>query len=368
MRLNSFEKAAVGVGLAMVAVYSVGSAKTKADSPQASASDLKREPSSEPTPPGTEAPAISQPDEKPQIETPEPQQETPMVKASAVEAPTPEVSNEAPPEAKPQHSPIMAIGIPSTPEDEKILIPPRHPLKDNAEVSSSFASTKLPKSDRIGFRPHGSFQFMPFTEYSRIDSLDRASQADAVFYSNLNAGLDFKWAFYKSERVSFLAGFRISKFSVYDFDNGVGLTNNAETRAKYSAGAFYNFTDYFRLGAMLSYADEIYNRAISASSIVLDKIAAPGFSSLADLRLLRVNRFSMGLSGESGVDLPTQTGPYRTSLLYFGEVGAWLKQEFSAFDVKGGFSIEKKKLESNLTEQTETNLRFNVRLDWNFDG
>lgn len=251
-------------------------------------------------------------------------------------------------------NPGMKIHLP---EPEEVLTarePETIPEREMAAYASKSETNILGAEIDKNFVPHSKVEVELRPFYSRILSTDSYTQGTGSIVSDLNYGLSADWKQFWSEHLETNIGFEVNRYA-YQPPSLKSLTSSEGTSTGFHVGLDWEFASNLDLVAELGYSQQLFVRANSTSSYILDRVAIPQASLGLDYQAFEIEPFQFNIDA-SLIYLAAQETSFgynvKSGLGY--EIGLQLKQQLSSVEIFSRANYQSISQDTSIASRTYT--------------
>jgi hypothetical protein len=225
-------------------------------------------------------------------------------------------------------------------KEEFVLVASKVPPKDHDDLTSRL-------------------RFTPVFSYSSISSNDLSNGTSAHLISNLNTGLNLRWAKKWSDSFQgFVAGG--IENSTYQTDVvGKTVSGSQQTLSHFDLGVSARLASRLRIEGHVGATQELIAGATSLINVQLDQGLFPEAGLELDFRLLTLRKTSLSLKAGGYVLLPKTVDGYNIELGDGYLAAAEITQDLSrAWLISAGSGFRSQTQNTNVTKQTFEEIEF----------
>ncbi len=266
---------------------------------------------------------------------------------------------------------ILALN-PSITDPNRVSIGQKLALE--AEPAPVLATTEAPPASRapaaeappvVEVRDpnvYGIITVSPNFESTAISATDNTSAATAKLLSKSNAGVSLSYAqrWSQSFETEFFFGLKWLKMAA---PQSGSLLNDSPTLSSYGVRACVSPNQAFHYGAGVTFEQAPFLKGVSVTEVTLDALTVPTLHAFAGYDFLARGPFTLGVSADAGLGLPTDSGTYQTKTnpSYGGDVH--VRQDIShSLQAEIGLGARVKNEDTNLVKQSETDYGIALKL------
>lgn len=215
---------------------------------------------------------------------------------------------------------------------------------------------------------YGIISLTPGFSFFRINATDPSTGGTAQILSNVNTELSLSWKQVFSPATQTHLDFNYSRLSLSD-PKPRTISTPSNSVFGFDLGITHSLSPQFRIFSSFGYKQELLLRALSSSTLTLDRLFVPFLSIGASYEILKAKPFTFSVDGQAAYLAPTQGSEYK-----FNGGPSFLGRLKMSQDVKlihgtleGAFYYKLQKQDTSVANQTRTDVGATVGASWSFE-
>ncbi len=201
--------------------------------------------------------------------------------------------------------------------------------------------------------------------FSQITGIDPATSSIAKINSGTNFNANASWIQSWSEKYQSYVFVRVNKETYEPSSSTISISETDQTLSRFGMGSRAKISNLIDLNADLSVGQDLWYRAISATSLRLEKVTVPHIDLGATVHVVKLKQYQLDFVGQSGYLLGVKSGSYQLSGGYQYGLGLDLSEIRKTGSIlKCGVHYSQAKQNATILKLERQNINFNCGWEW----